>query len=197
MALSDKALTTVASAKDYMGLLDDDSDYVIELLINSVSEDIEKRCRRTFRQTTQTEKVIGSSGHNLLLACYPVTAVSAVTIDGVAVALTEYEILAESGELFRIDNTWPSSEHRNITVAYTGGYVLPGQENKTATPPVVRNLPYDLETACIKMVAVDFQRRGSEHLQTEVLGPLRSDFLADYPRHVLDVLERYTRPVIA
>lgn len=52
---------------------------------------------------------------------------------------------------------------------------------------VFDRVPADIEKACIVMVSMSLERRGSEHLKTEVIGPLRSDFADDIP----DILNRY------
>ena len=48
-------------------------------------------------------------------------------------------------------------------------------------------VPADIEKACIIMVSMSLERRGSEHLKTEVVGPLRSDFADNIP----DILDKH------
>lgn len=71
-------------------------------------------------------------------------------------------------------------------------YVLP----KDAITDATRTLPFNLESACIELVTIAYQRRGSEHLKTEVVGPLRSDFTNDWPLHILQTLDRYREYVM-
>ena len=220
MTLSKQALTTVVSVKTYIGLdLEDDTqDEAIEQLISSASAYIAGKCNRVFGKVTATEKLTGSGRQKILLNNYPITEVTAVVVDGITLIASEYEILSEEGELLRIESNWPApgrnnpvyypfppetalrtdnGEKRNISVSYTAGYVLPWQENLTATPIVESTLPYDLEMACIKMVAADINRKGSEHEKSEGLGPLQSAFLDnDYMQSVLETIERYKKPVI-
>lgn len=218
MALSPQALTTVANVKTYLGISDTSQDATIEQLINSVSDDIACRCNRVFLSAERTEKLVGNGRQTLLLTYYPITDVKSVAVNDTALTeVTDFDVLADEGSLFKIEGVWPKLENyqmlrppyipeipfadenslkRNIEVVYTAGYILPYQASDGETP-VVSTLPYDLEMACIKMVAADINRKGSEHEKSENLGPLQSAFLDnDYSDSVLSVLERYKRPVI-
>jgi len=71
-------------------------------------------------------------------------------------------------------------------------YVLPAD----ATAEIPRTLPYNIESSCIELVVIAYQCRGSEHLKTEVVGPLRSDFSIGWPEHIKQTLDRYRRYVM-
>ena len=218
MALSTKALTTVANVKTYLDISDTSQDTKIEQLINSVSDDIASRCNRVFLSAERTEKLTGNGRQTLLLTYYPITDVKSVTVDSAALTEgTDFDVLADEGSLFKVNGVWTKPEvnqvfrppyipeipyadenslKHNIEAVYTAGYILPYQASSGETP-VVPTLPYDLEMACIKMIAADINRKGSEHEKSENLGPLQSAFLDnDYSDSVLSVLERYKRPVI-
>ena len=47
-------------------------------------------------------------------------------------------------------------------MVYEAGYVLPKDEDLQASPPIIRTLPYDLEDACIELVALKFNQRQEE-----------------------------------
>ncbi len=66
-------------------------------------------------------------------------------------------------------------------------YVLP-KDDDVDTP---RTLPYNIEDACKELVAIAYQRRGSEHLKEEIVGPLRSFFIMEWPEHIKQTLDRY------
>lgn len=218
MALSTQALTTIANVKTYLDISDTSQDSKIEQLINSVSDDIASRCNRVFLSAERTEKLTGNGRQTLLLTYYPITDVKSVTANDTALTeATDFDVLADEGSLLKIEGVWPKIESyqmlrppyipelpyvdensikRNIEVVYTAGYILPYQAASGETP-VVPTLPYDIEMACIKMIAADINRKGSEHEKSENLGPLQSAFLdSDYSDSVLSVLERYKRPVI-
>lgn len=71
-------------------------------------------------------------------------------------------------------------------------YVLPAD----ATVDAPRTLPYNIESACIELVAIRYQCRGSEHLKTETVGPLKSEFTMNWPEHIKQTLDRYRRYVM-
>lgn len=201
MPLSNHALTTYAAVKEYLKLSTDDEQNSLERMINAVSEMIEKYCDRHFEKATYTEKYRGNNRQLLRLNQYPVLSVASVTIDGDAA--DDYEILSEEGMLYREDLwTWTgysiglvgedAGSKRNIEVQYTAGYVLPKDDGN----PDSRTLPYDLEDACIQLVAIRHEMRGSEHMKSERIGPLTSDFVEDIPSHIRRVLDKYRRLVI-
>jgi len=218
MALTAQALTTLESVKIYLGITDDTSqDAAIEQLINSVSADIANRCNREFGIASFIEKMPGSGRQKLLLNNYPIMKVVSVTADDIVLDVTDYDVVPAEGILLKSKGVWNAPgchctlaygygetplekfsdldvpDTQNITVEYTAGYILP--QNGTMETPAT--LPGDLEMACIKMIATDINRKGSEHEQAEALGPLNSTFLVnDYLQSVIDVLERYKKMVI-
>lgn len=209
MPLSVHALTTIAAVKDYLriSLADTSQDASFERTIKAVSDFIEGYCGRHFEKATYTEKYRGNGRQKLLLNQYPIISVASVTVNDGLLDASEYEILAEEGTLYR-ESLWPWSGYsaglvgepvgsrRNIQVQYTAGYILP-KDDGTGTPPAVRNLPYDLEDACIELVAIRHEMRGSEHMKQETIGPLTSEFIQGIPDHIIKVLNRYRKLVVA
>lgn len=207
MSLSAHALTTYEAVKEYLKLSDDTQKNFIERMINVVSDFIEGYCGRHFEKATYIEKYRGNGRQKLLLNQYPIVSVTSVTVNGGLLDASEYEILAEEGALY-CETLWPWSGYsvglvgepagntRNIQVQYVAGYVLP-KDDGLGTPPAVRNLPYDLEDACIELVAIRYEMRGSEHMKRETIGPLTSEFIQDIPSHIKTVLDKYKRLVVA
>jgi len=182
---------------------------LIEQRILSVSAMMETYCGRRFRtatfSTSAPEQVQGNGRTVLLLNRYPITAVSQVTIDGTAV--TDYSQSADfdaAGLLYRVTR-WPASAPTygditedvdgnflayNISVAYTGGYVLPNDSSGT------RSLPYDLEQVCIDEVVHRLQQpmRGlhSERLTTGD-GQQYGERVGGFATESADILDRYKR----
>lgn len=205
MALSPHALTTVQAVKDYLRIAPEDTsnDSSLERQINAVSEWLERYCNRHFEKSIYTELHIGHGRENLLLEQYPILSVESITVNENAVSASEYEIRSEEGILYR-ERLWPAKSFlegldwdpiqgkRNIEVVYTAGYVLP-KDDSTETP---RTLPYDLEDACIQLVAIRHEKRGSEHLSSETIGPLKSDFIDGIPPHIESVLNKYKKWVV-
>lgn len=70
-------------------------------------------------EATVTEKFSGLNGRMLPLARQPVTAVTSVLVNGLAVDLSDIDF--DSTILYRRSTVFPKGI-RNITVTYTGGY---------------------------------------------------------------------------
>ncbi len=173
MPLLTNALTTVEKYKTYMELdLDDTSrDAAIEIAINAVSEWLEGECRRKFVLATYSETLQGNGRSKLLLPQYPVQCIQNLLPE------QAYTLLPEEGSLYCLAG-WQGE----ITVEYTAGY------------PVI---PPDLETACMDCVTMRLEMKSSNHLKTEVIGPLRSEYLAELPYAIQSVIDSYRRVVVA
>lgn len=173
MPLLPNALTTLEKYKTYMeiDLTDTTRDAAIEIAINAVSEWLEGECGRNFQLAAYTETLTGTGRQKLLLTHYPVQAVQLL------IPLQEYTLVQDEGTLYR-----SAGWHGEITVEYTAGY------------PVI---PTDLETVCIELVAMRLEMKSSNHLKTEVIGPLRSEYLSELPYQIQSVIERYRRVVFA
>jgi uncharacterized phiE125 gp8 family phage protein len=176
------ALTTLAAVKLHLGITDESDDALLTQLINQASDDIATRCNRTLTRETRTDETYDcTGGTRLYLDLYPIYSVASVTVDGETV--TDYQTQS-AGYLDR-DDRW----NGEVKVAYTGGYLL---EPITGPPAIARNLPYDLEYAVILWVSGAYNSRGSEHLSSETIGPLKSDFWPEQPA-IKAIVNRYRR----
>lgn len=82
MAIVSYGLSTVARFKTFIGKTTNEDDSLIELLINIVSDYVEKYCDRRFKQTTYTDQYYDGTGINkMFLRQYPVDETTGVTID--------------------------------------------------------------------------------------------------------------------
>jgi hypothetical protein len=101
-------------------------------LVTAVSRKIERYCRRTFALASYTEYHSGTGTSLLFLKHRPVTAITSVTVNGVAVTNTAndaWTLDGEAGILTRGDGRgdpafaipWPIGT-RNIVVVLTGGF---------------------------------------------------------------------------
>jgi hypothetical protein len=175
MALTPGALTTVTQVK----LLDTGKDAIpanhdtlLEFLIEALSDLMERYCGRSFEKKTYSEKYVGRGGQRLMIKNRPIVTVASVTVDGTAIASTEYEVESQAGFLFR-ESGWhgglkelpiiplgdphPTAIRFNIVVGYDAGYITP---NMTGT----RDLPYDLELICVRLVLLDYKLRDKQGL---------------------------------
>lgn len=160
------ALTTLATIKDELGITDTSSDTYLERQINVISQKISNYCNRNFKSQTYTdEKYYGTDDIILNLNNYPVTDLTKFELDNKEIDLDDITIKSEEGQLYyeKIFNSngYVSgiSEHRdlkteNISITFEAGYILPDQEE--------RNLPYDLEQACIDEIVYKYGNKGNK-----------------------------------
>ena len=180
-------LTTLARYKTFYTITDTASDDKITMILGMISAEIEAYCGRIFGQANYTETVKGSDAEYIALKQYPVNDVAVTENDE---EFTDFTTLDKYGLLERDTGIWNTAS--DYTISYTAGYILP----EDATEEVPSTLPLDLENACIVMTSMEIERQGSEHLKTEVIGPLRSDYLQDLPIYLRRRLDAHSRKVI-
>ncbi len=182
MSLADSiALTTLANARDELGLVDSASDVRLQRMILTASAAIAENLNRELRKESTTEKVRPNDAQKIVLKKTPIVSITTITIDGAELASSGYEVDdADAGTLWR-DGGWPAmsllvegaaggdvvpnSDKKRISVTYVAGYVLPNDTVGT------RNLPYDLEQACLLTVVSLFRARGQDRrIASEALG---------------------------
>ncbi len=144
-------LTTLEAFKAQMGITVSEKDDLIEQIIARASGRIADTTRRvlaretvaeTFRARLNTSGMVTPEAAPLILARYPVSSIQSVTVDGEALAADGYEVDPASGLLYRLSSGfWCSWTGARIVVAYTAGYILPGNSDT--------NLPPALEEACL------------------------------------------------
>lgn len=155
------ALTTLATVKDELGITATTWDEALKRRILVASEAIAGHCNRTFRRAEVTETLRPSGAQVIVLSRTPVVEIASITEGGRTIAASEYVLQnAAAGMVFR-DAGWPARQPwlvgvsltpipgtgaADIEVTYTGGYVLPNDTSGT------RDLPHDLEQACIETV---------------------------------------------
>ncbi len=209
MALSAHALTTLAAVKDFLKIDNTDSQYdgLLERMINAASEAIEGYCQRHFERASYNEWYRGNGRQMLVLSQSPIIQVILVELNNGAI--TDYEVMADYGMLYRLA-LWPAygypaglvgdrvGSSQNIRVVYEAGYILPKDEDLQASPPVVRTLPYDLEDACIDLVALKFNQRQEEAAGkvTRAQADYQTTYQQDIPPRLRQVLDRYRRLVV-
>jgi hypothetical protein len=174
-------LTTVERLKSMAHIAEGaatDDDLRLQIIV--ASQQIESRCKRSFRKQVYQERVSGDSRSKYLnVRNYPVYDV--LLLESEAGSIAEYEILDE-GRLFR-KSGWPSGEH-NLSITYEGGYVLPGDD----TPDNPRTLPEALEYACILLVQHLQRRPGVKSERVGDISVTYSDEETDLPAPVLALI---------
>jgi len=129
-AYGDPTRTLTRSGITYadLALVDDDAlASLVEDLIGQASDIVDQYCGRDFANHVDTsERYDGTGRPRLRLKGWPILSVTSVEVGGAALTEgTEFEVVAGSGILERIDGAvWPAGL-RNVSVVYSHGYVSP------------------------------------------------------------------------
>jgi len=174
MALSTNALCELADVKTELGITVSTFDSYLERLINLKSDQIEKYIgRKLYWEEDIVEKRQGYGDRYLVLDRNPISGTPVITYNGTTVSTDDYEVHnANAGILFALYNwiwttgavggitadPWPGMERKLYTVTYDAGWVTANQYTLDNT--LTRNLPFDLEDACIRMVAARYRSQG-------------------------------------
>ena len=160
--LESYALVTVDNAKDFLGITNGDSDSLLEMLINQMTDYIETYCDRRFITTTYTDvEYDGTGTYELQLEQYPVITFTQLEVNN-AVDNTD------SWSDVDTDDYWVDNDNGIITktslfasgkcryrVTYEGGYA---------------SIPHDLQFACLVLVSEFFNKRKAMGVKSETLG---------------------------
>ena len=178
-------LTTLIDVKAWLGIPTGTTtdDTMLSALVTSVSAWIQSYIERQLLTASYTELRSGSGGKALVLNQYPVTAVSALTIDGVAITartsfgsagyyLANNTLYLDGGLTFTKGNA-------NISIDYTAGY---------ATAPA------DIAQAAKQLVALKYRERERiGQVSKSVAGETVSFDIKALPHDVKSILESYNR----
>jgi uncharacterized phiE125 gp8 family phage protein len=172
-------LTTVANVKDYLDLAVTTKDALLGRLVSAASAWIKSWTNRDFTSGSYSQVLDGNDAAGIMLDQYPVTAVSSLTIDGVAVPSTSYTV---DGALLRLtDGTVFRKDVGNVLITYTAGFVT---------------IPADVEQACIELVAWRFTERSRiQQVSKSMGGEVVAFSMAEAPKSTLVILSQYKRVV--
>lgn len=166
MELADNALITLEMAKTVLGIPadDHDSDELIIILINGLSERVERYLGYSLKQSDYTESYVPSGRQKQLVLHKPITAVYDVKFNGSTIPADKYlwddVNLARYGIIWK-DDMWPYRDYlmgisyepiarsRNLVIAYQAGYVLP----KDATDDNPSTLPNDIILMLLELLS--------------------------------------------
>jgi hypothetical protein len=142
---------------------------------------------RDIISTSYTQKLDGKGGDEVVLSNYPVTAVSLVKIDGVAIDLAilttdkgynfdEHSIYLTGGLAF-------SKGKRNIQVSYTAGFAT---------------VPAELEQVAIDLISIKYRERDRIGLDSKALAGETTSFATrDMPNRARAILDQYRKVDLA
>ncbi len=157
-------LTTIEAVKRNLGITDANQDEPILDMIQQNSDFIASYTARTFARQNVTEKFVGKGLPNVQLSITPIISISELALKGAAV--TEFTIDDAEAGIIQIETGFTSTEIawntidravspyavKDWTCTYIGGYTLPSWQ----TTGIPRDLPFDLERACIEMTKSTF-----------------------------------------
>lgn len=176
-------LVTLADVKAYIGSSGID-DQLLTRLVTASSQYIQSWLNRTFASAAYTETRDGNGGQRMLFANYPVTAVSSLTIDGIAIPLSTSPLIpgyvfSSTGIMLR-SYTFTQG-FQNVVIGYTAGYAT---------------VPEDIRQACIDMVALKYRQRDRIGINSKTLAGEAVTFNTDdMPANVKTILGNYKKVV--
>lgn len=208
MSLNPQALTTVARYKTFAGITDASSDTRIEMLINIVTDYIERYCDRRFLQTAYTNELYdGNGAQQLLLKNYPISSSATFQLDVRDTYLNQANFSLVGATLYHIDYTTGIIEFvggrfhetpQQFQITYTAGYAF---KNDAAPLVTLESLGIgDLEYACWQLVSNSLRNAGSSSgISSESIGNYSVTYGANGSGTILTpdvkmILNKYKRP---
>lgn len=135
-------------------------DEEIEAVIEECQAAIEARTGRTFEAASATEIYDGNGSNRLVLSNYPVTSISSLALDDIALAVDDnYKCDKPNGILGRVDSEVFTEGFQNIEVTYSYGYddipiPLVSALTKMATGEIILRSPTDQMKSGIKSIRI-------------------------------------------
>ena len=178
-------LTDLASVKTWLGITTTGSDAQLTALIAAVSGSIRLYCNRNFGTATYTETYDGSGTGRQWMNQRPVTAVSSITLNGVAMTQRPSNNVGGYGWTFNRNELLFAggvfgAGFQNLTVAYTAGLTY----SQTNYP--------DLWQAAVEWVGIIYRAATRIGKLSEGLANNTTAFLVnDIPFEVKTVLDGY------
>lgn len=175
-------LCSAADVQAFLSLPSGQDESLLESLVTRASVMVNSLINRNLLSASYTERFSGRGGSRQGLSNYPVTAVSAVTIDGVSVPAATGQL--DAGYLFDENVVYLrgyvfTRGVRNVEIDYTAGFAT---------------VPADLSQACIEIVANKYKRRNNIEISGKTLnGETISFTTSDVPPSAKAVLANYTR----
>lgn len=198
-----KALSTLARVKLYLGIGSDKYDGLLTMLLNDATGFIERFCKRSFLSQTYTSEVYDGSGTDtIVLNQFPVTAVSAFqyrdyednTDQWSSFDSTDEFRWFEDGRIQLIAGKF-SETPKKYRVTYVAGYKIDFDNENN---PSLHTLPFEIEAACLKIVGAVFNTRRLEGLESESIGDssVKVKMAVFNDPEIKGILEKYVAPTI-
>lgn len=176
---------TITDVKEWLGIpaSNINSDPLLSTLISSASSYIENWTNRTFSQTTATVTVNGNGSALMLVKDYPITAISSVMIDNVAIPLSDgstYGYLFDDETIYLIGYKFTKG-FQNVKIGMTYGFAT---------------IPTDLKQVCVELVGSKFKEKERIGVSSKTLaGEVITFDIKDIKEHNKSILNNYNRVV--
>jgi len=138
------------------------NDLLLEELINSVTDFMERYCGRRFKKTTYTDLLVDGNGTRyLFLDNYPIISVTSIYRHYVFATddlfdSDYYKVYENEGYVYR-GMKWPYGQ-KNIKITYEAGYDF------------ATGIPAELEYLCNSLVKMRFNSEGKAGIKSEKMG---------------------------
>ena len=175
-------LTELSKAREWIGIKTEADDTLLARLIKAASAFIASFLSRTILSASYVEYRDGAGGDSMSCLNYPVTAVSGVEINGVAIPLAtgtvSYGYQFSDKQIILRGYKFTRGK-RNVKLSYTAGYAT---------------VPLDLEQACLELVAYKYRSRDWVGQSTKIVGAENVTFVTkEIPDNALGTLKRWSR----
>lgn len=185
------SLCTLAQIKIYLTITVDTYDDLLQVLIDSASDKIDKLCDRHLLENDYTEYIDGNKQTKINLKEYPINSVTSLTIFDYVVDLTDadaFKIYPEQGAIYYLSKF--SEGNRNILVVYNAGYYGYDQ-------PSLTNVPDDLNMLCMQLVKTMYDKtkidssKSGEKLGDYSYSTNNSMYISDLDTLQKEIIGRY------
>lgn len=170
------------------------TDTLLSRLITACSTFIQSWLNRTIALANYVETRNGTGGQVMMLQNYPVTAVSAVTVDGIAVQ-PRPPLGAGSSGVYTFNGCPGGWVNDDMSIMYSGGCFPRGYQNVVISYTAgYASTPPDIEQACIDMIGDWFRyidRIGKKSQGIE--GQTTAFVDVPIPSRALGVLQQYRK----
>jgi hypothetical protein len=175
-------LTTLANAKQWLGVSGTADDALLTRLITAVSGWIVGYLNRPILTATYTNTSNGNGGDTLLLPNTPITAVSSVSIDGVSIPAqtgpTTSGYTFDTSAIYLNGYSFTQAK-ANVQITYTAGFAT---------------VPLEIEQAAIELVEYRYTAKQHPHQKSVGIAQQTTSFITqDVPDYIKSMLSNYRR----
>lgn len=175
-------LTTLANAKSWLGITGSTDDAMLTRLVSMASAWVVAHINRQILTASYTTTFNGNGGDTMLMPNTPITAVTAVTIDGVVIpaqtTVGTPGFTFDGNAVYLIGYTFTQFK-ANVVISYTAGY---------------DTTPLDVEQATLELVEYRYTARSHPSQKSVGMAGQTTAFITDdIPAYVKAMLANYRR----